>query len=66
MGSQTACGLTVACRQAEYLAVQNAAEEVGFVDLLTGRENHFRLVEVAQSAGMEEVHGAQLLHTGEH
>ena len=48
-----------------YLAVQNGAEEAGFVDLLTGRQNHFHLVVVAQSAGMTEVDPTQLLYTKE-
>ena len=34
----------------KYLAVQDGAEEVGLVDLLTGRQNHFQLVKVAHSA----------------
>lgn len=43
--------------------MQNGAEEVGFVDLLTGRQNHFHLVMAAQGAGMVEVYSTQLLHT---
>ena len=50
---------------AKYLAVQNGAEEVCFVDLLTGGQNHFHLVVVAQSAGMVEVYSTQVLDTGE-
>lgn len=49
-----------------YLAVQNGAQHVGLVDLLAGRENHLHAVMVAQSAAVEEVHGAQLLHTDQH
>ncbi len=48
----------------KYLAVQNGAEEVGFVDLLTGRQNHFHLVMVAQSARVVEVYIAQVLYAG--
>lgn len=50
--------------RAKYLAVQNGAEEAGFVDLLTGGQNHFHLVMVAQSAGVVKVYSAQLLYTG--
>lgn len=48
-----------------YLAVQNGAEHVGFMDLLTGTKNHFHVVMVTLSAGMVEVHNTQLLHTEE-
>lgn len=48
-----------------YLAVQNGAEHVGFMDLLTGTKNHFHVVVVTQSAGIVEVHSTQLLHTEE-
>lgn len=34
------------------------------MDLLTGGQNHFHLVMVAQSAGVVEVYSAQLLYTG--
>lgn len=51
--------------QPKYLAVQNGAEEVGFVDLLTGRQNHFHLVMAIHSAGMVEVDSTQLLDTTE-
>lgn len=44
--------------RAKYLAVQNGAEEAGFVDLFTGGQNHFHLVMVAQSAGVVEVYSA--------
>lgn len=46
-----------------YLAVQNGAEHVGFMNLLTGTKNHFHVVMV--SVGMVEVHSTQLLHTEE-
>lgn len=52
-------------QNAKYLAVQNGAEEVCFVDLLTGGQNHFHLVVVDQSAGMVEVYSTQVLHTRE-
>lgn len=48
-----------------YPAVQNGAEHVGFMDLLTGTKNHFHVVVVTQSAGMVEVYSTQLLHTVE-
>lgn len=48
-----------------YLAVQNGAKHVGFMDLLTGTKNHFHVVMVTQSAGMVEVHSTQLLQTEE-
>lgn len=51
--------------KANYLAEQNGAEEVGFVDLLTGRQNHFHLLMVEHGAGMVEVHSTQLLYTRE-
>lgn len=51
--------------QVDYLAVQDGAEEVGFVDLLTGRQNHLHPVMVAQGAGMVKVDCAQVLDTGE-
>lgn len=35
------------------------------MDLLTGGQNHFHLVMVAQSAGMVEIYSAQLLDTRE-
>lgn len=50
--------------EAEYLAVQNGAEEVGLVDLLTGGQNHVHLV-VAQGAGVVQVYSTQVLHTTE-
>lgn len=52
-------------KSAKYLTVENGAEEVGFMDLLTGRKHHFHLFMLAQSAGTVEVYSAQLLHTGE-
>lgn len=51
--------------QVKYLAVQNGTEEVSFMDLLTGGQNHFHLVMVAHSAGMVEIYSAQLLDTRE-
>lgn len=49
--------------QAKYLTVQDRAEEVGFEDLPTGRQNHLHLVVAAHSAGLVEVYRTQLLHT---
>ncbi|TNN65124.1 hypothetical protein EYF80_024633 [Liparis tanakae] len=49
--------------QEKYLTVQNGAEEVGFVDLLTGRQNHIHVVVAAEGAGVIEIHSTQLLHT---
>ena len=43
--------------------MQNGAEEAGFVDLLTGGQNHFHLVVAAHGARMVEVHSTQLLYT---
>lgn len=51
--------------KAKYLAVQNGAEEVRFVDLLAGGQNHFHLVMAIQSAGMVEVYRTQILDTTE-
>jgi len=65
---KAACGLMVTRSHLEkphdkYLTVQNGAEEVGFVDLLTGRQNHIHLVVAAEGAGVIEIYSTQLLHT---
>lgn len=43
--------------------MQDGAEEAGFVNLLTGRQNHVHLVMVAESAGMVQVYVAEVLYT---
>lgn len=48
---------------ATYLVLENGAEETSFVDLLTGRQHHFHLFMVAQSARVVEVYSTQCLNT---